>query len=459
MRLPKPGKYWLLASPDGGTRSSGALANLVVAAKPEAPAVGSRAIASETPTLASTGGKLAALTTATHPDPRLYRLSVAQALARHVPFVLTFATPKFCQSRTCGPVVDVVDAVAKKLSSTPVRFIHVEIYKDNDPAKGFNRWVNGPGSWNLPNEPFTFLVDRRGIIRAKLSGAFSVGELEQDCTSRRSFPPQPSRRRRSDPETLDHDLRDARAGAEPQEHAHDLGTVFGLNHLIAGKAVIRRHRGVDEAGAESVDPHPVRVERRVQRVRERDHRRFRRRVDRKERHRLRAGDRGQVDDETVRSPQVRQSGPGDENQPAEVHVELQVDPLHVLLVDFAGHPNPGRVDQDVEAVVNLDVCGHGALAVVWVPDVRDDLLGRQLRRRRFELVAGACRERQRKTFVSEHSGDRKTDPRRAAGDERRAHAASLAERRRPPGAAAVGRWGERRSRGDFTRPGVRLAPP
>jgi len=180
VRLPKPGKYWLLASPVGSPQSVGALANLVVGAKPEAPAVGARAIASETPTLASTGGRLAALTTATHPDPRLYRLSVAQALARHVPFVLTFATPKFCQSRTCGPVVDVVDAVAKKLSSSPVRFIHVEIYKDNDPAKGFNRWVK---EWNLPNEPFTFLVDRRGIVRAKLSGAFSVAELEQAVRS------------------------------------------------------------------------------------------------------------------------------------------------------------------------------------------------------------------------------------------------------------------------------------
>jgi hypothetical protein len=180
VRLPAPGKYWLLAAPVGSRESVTALGNLVVAARPEAPAVGAHAISSQTPTLASTGGKLAALTTATHPDPRLYRISVAQALARHLPFVLTFATPKFCQSRTCGPVVDVVDAVARKLSRTPVRFIHVEIYRGNDPGKGFNQWVR---QWNLPNEPFTFVVDRRGIVRAKLSGAFSVGELEETIRS------------------------------------------------------------------------------------------------------------------------------------------------------------------------------------------------------------------------------------------------------------------------------------
>src|SRR2546422_6360552 len=147
VRLPRPGKYWLLAIPVGGTSIS-ALGNLVVGKTSDAPAVGARAIPSNTPTLASTHGKLSALSTATHPDPRLYRLSVAQALTRHVPFVLTFATPKFCQSRTCGPVVDVVDAVARKLAATPVRFIHVEIYRNNDSAKGFNRWVK---QWNLPN--------------------------------------------------------------------------------------------------------------------------------------------------------------------------------------------------------------------------------------------------------------------------------------------------------------------
>ena len=180
VRLPRAGKYWLLATPEGGSASISALGNLVVGKTSDAPSVGAPAIASNTPTLASTHGKLADLTTATHPDPRLYRISVAQALAQHVPFVLTFATPKFCQSRTCGPVVDVVDAVARKLSSTPLRFIHVEIYKDNDPAKGFNRWVK---QWNLPNEPFTFVVDRSGIVRAKLSGAFSVGELESTLRS------------------------------------------------------------------------------------------------------------------------------------------------------------------------------------------------------------------------------------------------------------------------------------
>jgi hypothetical protein len=173
VKLPGPGKYWLVAEPVGGQRIQ-ALGNLVVGKKPAAPAVGDRAIASKTPTLASTGGDLQKLTTSRRPDRALYRTSVAQALAARDPFVVTFATPQYCQSRTCGPVVDVVSAVRKRFSARGVRFIHVEIYEDNDPANGVNKWVN---EWKLPTEPFTFVVDRNGVIRAKLEGAFSAGEL------------------------------------------------------------------------------------------------------------------------------------------------------------------------------------------------------------------------------------------------------------------------------------------
>ena len=90
--------------------------------------------------------------------------------------MVSFATPQYCQSRTCGPVVDVVSSVRKQPDSGGVRFIHVEIYKDNDPAKGVNQWVS---QWRLPTEPFTFVVDRKGVIRARLEGAFSAAELER----------------------------------------------------------------------------------------------------------------------------------------------------------------------------------------------------------------------------------------------------------------------------------------
>jgi hypothetical protein len=172
--LPRPGKYWLLAEPLNASKRIQAIGQVEVKQRTAAPAVGDRAIASHTPTLGSTGGDITRLTTSTRPDRALYVSSVADALAARAPFVVSFATPKYCQSRACGPVVDVVSAVRRQFAGSGVRFIHVEIYEDNDPAKGTNRWVD---EWKLPTEPFTFVVDRRGIVTAKLEGAFSASEL------------------------------------------------------------------------------------------------------------------------------------------------------------------------------------------------------------------------------------------------------------------------------------------
>jgi len=172
LRVPAAGTYWVLARPRG-SRISG-LGNLVVRNRTSSPAIGSLAPKSQTPTLATTGGRLAPLTTAPHPARALYTTSVGAALAAHEPFVLTFATPKFCTSRTCGPVVDVVSHVRAELKGTLVKFIHVEVFKNNTPAQGYNRWMR---EWKLQSEPWTFLVGSDGRIKAKFEGSVSAGEL------------------------------------------------------------------------------------------------------------------------------------------------------------------------------------------------------------------------------------------------------------------------------------------
>jgi hypothetical protein len=175
-RLPRAGKYWLLAEPEGGAEKVQALGNVVVVKEDAPPDVGDAAPPSETPTLASTGGDMSSLTTRTPPDEDLLRYSVAQSLEAKVPFVVTFATPKFCSSRTCGPVVDVVEEVSHRFDGEDVRFIHVEVYEDNDPAKGFNQWMQ---EWKLPTEPWTFVVGADGKIASRFEGTVSTDELEQ----------------------------------------------------------------------------------------------------------------------------------------------------------------------------------------------------------------------------------------------------------------------------------------
>ena len=170
--LPQPGKYWLLAEPIGG-RKIQAVGNVVVKKRPAAPAVGDEAVPTDTPTLDN--ATIEQLSTSRVPDRGLYRISVEDALASKVPFVVTFATPAYCQSRTCGPVVDVVSAVRRREARSKVRFIHVEVYRDNDPAKGENRWFK---AWHLPSEPWTFLVGADGKVRERFEGTVSVRELD-----------------------------------------------------------------------------------------------------------------------------------------------------------------------------------------------------------------------------------------------------------------------------------------
>ena len=175
LRLPRAGKYWMLAEPEGGNTKVQALGNIVVVKHDPPPDVGDPAIASDTPTLTSAGGDAEAITTRTPPDESLLQYSVADSLAARVSFVVTFATPKFCSSRTCGPVVDVVEEVQHRLDGENVRFIHVEVYKDNDPALGYDEWM---GEWNLRTEPWTFLVGSNGKIVDRFEGTVSVNELE-----------------------------------------------------------------------------------------------------------------------------------------------------------------------------------------------------------------------------------------------------------------------------------------
>jgi hypothetical protein len=171
LRIRSPGRYWIVARPVGG-QPIGGIRDLEVKRRTSSPAVGAKAYASRTPTLATAPADR--ITTRRPPDVGLLRFSVASSLAAHRPFVLVFATPRYCVSRTCGPVVDVADAARRRFARRGIRFIHVEIYQDNNPAKGRNLWVR---QWHLPSEPWTFLVGADGRIKDKFEGTVSLREL------------------------------------------------------------------------------------------------------------------------------------------------------------------------------------------------------------------------------------------------------------------------------------------
>jgi hypothetical protein len=138
------------------------------------PDVGDRAIGVHTQTLTDVGGDAAALDTRRPEAKDLLEEDLANVLGKR-PVVITFATPQLCQSRVCGPVVDIVEQV-KAGAPKNVAFIHQEIYKDNQINKGVRPQV---AAWRLASEPWTFVIDKSGRISTRFEGAFSAGELQR----------------------------------------------------------------------------------------------------------------------------------------------------------------------------------------------------------------------------------------------------------------------------------------
>jgi hypothetical protein len=112
------------------------------------------------------------------PDPAFYQLSVDQALAEGKPLVVVFATPAFCVSQTCGPMLDQVKAAAA--DHPGANYIHVEIYRNLDAASTEDLVIDpAVSAWGLPSEPWVFVIDAGGRVAARFEGAMLLSELER----------------------------------------------------------------------------------------------------------------------------------------------------------------------------------------------------------------------------------------------------------------------------------------
>ncbi len=156
-----------------------------VKAKTSAIEVGQPAPSVRTPTLADVGGDVAKIASDSKPNPAFYKVSEDAALANHQPFVLAFMTPAFCTSALCGPQLDKVKAAAANYPS--VTFINVEPYKLQytdgrlQPvldANGQLQAVDSVNAFGIQSEPWLFVVDRDGTVRASFEGVFSDTELK-----------------------------------------------------------------------------------------------------------------------------------------------------------------------------------------------------------------------------------------------------------------------------------------
>jgi hypothetical protein len=155
-----------------------------VKARTDVLAPGDPAPSVATPTIASVRGDVTKVSTDTNPVARFYETSEADALAAKKPFVLIFATPKFCRSSVCGPTLEKLKPVAA--AHPEMTFINVEPYllKDDQgqlqpvlDAGGNLQAVPATVAFKLSSEPFVFVVGGDGKVSSSFELVFSPEEI------------------------------------------------------------------------------------------------------------------------------------------------------------------------------------------------------------------------------------------------------------------------------------------
>ncbi len=142
------------------------------------PEVGDPAPASVQQTLA-TAASIEDIDSSYPPRTAMHTITVADALKTGKPLVIAFATPAYCQTRTCAPVMDtVMDPLYSKYKDEAI-FIHIEPY-ELGPLRQSNvqQPVRATQEWQLRSEPWVFVVGRDGRIAGKFEGIMGFGEVE-----------------------------------------------------------------------------------------------------------------------------------------------------------------------------------------------------------------------------------------------------------------------------------------
>ena len=157
------------------------------------PAIGSPAPQSDSPTATSLA-EARSISTDDDPDLDLYTHTIKAAVTSGKPSAILFATPAFCQTATCGPVLDHVKAIAKDFKDRVV-FVNVEPYRLKETPAGLQPDVDADGhlqpvqavtEWGLPTEPYLFIVGGDGRVFASFEGILGEDEVRaalMDVTS------------------------------------------------------------------------------------------------------------------------------------------------------------------------------------------------------------------------------------------------------------------------------------
>jgi len=123
-----------------------------------------------TKTLADVGGDVSRITTYRQPDERMYQYSVDQAIASGKPVLLEFATPAHCTP--CDRQLQMIKSLMQKYQARMI-FIHMDQYDDPEAYRAYH----------VPGDPWTFVIDGRGVVRFQQAGSMLYNELEEAIQS------------------------------------------------------------------------------------------------------------------------------------------------------------------------------------------------------------------------------------------------------------------------------------
>jgi hypothetical protein len=161
-----------LLARDGNSSVEPARFTVAVSDSAATPALGSPAPRSRN-LVARDVKDLRQIDTSQRPDIRLHQTRIVDAITQGKPQLIVFATPQFYTSRMCGPVVEIVKTLLPAYGKK-VAFTHQEIWQDFALKQPFPTVIE----WQLRSEPWIFLVDRQGVVRAKFEGLVTARELE-----------------------------------------------------------------------------------------------------------------------------------------------------------------------------------------------------------------------------------------------------------------------------------------
>lgn len=106
-----------------------------------------------------------------------HKLTLADALDSGKPTAFIIAAPKYCMSRTCGPNLEELIAVAREFGDR-ANFVHAEVYRSDKP-EDIQRQIVSPAylEWKLQSEPWLFLIGRDGEIAQRFEGPIVASSI------------------------------------------------------------------------------------------------------------------------------------------------------------------------------------------------------------------------------------------------------------------------------------------